>query len=86
MNIYIRDAPSLAAFKQTDKEIRKNSPDSIFGATLISVHFPATIRISMKTSQHSATSSNSCLLDQFCFMETMFLKIHWNLLVSETSL
>lgn len=78
--------PRWLLLNKSDKEIRKNSPDSIFGATLISVHFPATIRISMKTSQHSATSNNSCLLDQFCFIETMFLKIHWNLLVSETSL
>lgn len=78
--------PRWLLLNKSDKEIRKNSPDSIFGATLISVHFPATIRISMKTSQHSATSNNSCLLDQFCFIETMFLKIYWNLLVSETSL
>lgn len=78
--------PRWLLLNKSDKEIRKNSPDSIFGATLISVQFPANIRISMKTSQHSATSSNSCLLDQFCFIETMFLKIHWNLLVSETSL
>ena len=37
--------PRWLLLNKSDKEIGKNSPDSIFGATLISVQFPANIRI-----------------------------------------